>query len=166
MKIRSQDLIPFPSNASPTPPAINNLPPWRIIINPFPQYFSTPFSFQHSRDISYPDIVPRARIEGRDDEGRVGGSSRKAPRRIAFLISSGKINSVSRNENSVRSLSLSLHIRGRSSILCARSEEERSRRKPRIGFDSWGARPGIFLIHNRRVTYCHAARGVIEIAPL
>lgn len=125
MKIRSQDLIPFPSNASPTPPAINNLPPRRIIINPFPQYFSTPFSFQHSRDISYPDIVPRARIEGRDDEGRVGGSSRKAPRRIAFLISSGKINSVSRNENSVRSLSLSPSTYGVDLLSCARVRKRR-----------------------------------------
>lgn len=93
-------------------------------------------------------------------------SSRKAWRRMPSLISSGKINSVSRNENSARSLSLSLHTLDRSSILCARSEEERSRREARIGFDSWGARPGIFLIHNRRVTHCHVARGVIEIAPL
>ena len=36
----------------------------------------------------------------------------------------------------------------------------------RTRFDSWATRPGIFLIHSQRVTYCDATGGIIETARL
>lgn len=84
--------------------------------------------------------------------------SREQAREMAFLISSRKINSVPQNESRVcigHTCTYTHHC-----VFIYKCPEQLAAtnvvEETRIRFDSWLARPGIFLIHQRRVTYCDA----------